>query len=232
MEIIKVMLVDNEEVFREGLNKLLKEQPHIKVVHQCESGKEAIEQSKKSRPDVILMNSQELEYDALETVKEIKDSLPDVKIAMITRPGIGPNPINVLKAGARACLAKNISSKDLVKTIELISSGRIIISPLFAEDFIRDVMSVEKADDTKSATTKVNLSEREIEIVILITEGNTNKEIANKLFIAENTVKVHVKNILNKLELRNRQQLVAYAVLQNFVTSNRITEEEEPKTSQ
>jgi DNA-binding NarL/FixJ family response regulator len=226
MEIIRVMLVDNEAVFREGLNKLLKEQPHIQVVYQCGDGKEAIEKSMETRPDVILMDSQIPEHDVLETVKKIKGNTPDIKVAIITRLGIGPNPVHILKAGARACLAKNISPLDLIKSIELISSGRIIISPLFADEFLNEMNSAENTDNTKPAEAKCALTDRELEIVVLIAEGNTNKEIASKLFIAENTVKVHVKNILNKLELRNRQQLAAYAVLQNWVT-NTVQEKED-----
>ncbi len=225
MKQIKVLIADNEEVFREGLARLLKDQPHIEVVCQCGSGKEAIEKSKETKPDVILINSQISDYDALEAVKEIVESSPEVKIAMITRPGVGPDPLRVLKAGARACLAKSISADDLVKSIGLISSGRIIISPVFAEKFLDEIASAEKADSAKAAETKSRLSKREIEIATLIAEGSTNKEIAQKLFIAESTVKVHVKNALNKLELRNRQQLAAYAVLQNWVTAATVTQE-------
>ena len=128
--------------------------------------------------------------------------------------------MNLLKAGARACLAKNISANDLIKSIELISSGRIIISPLFAEAFLGEVTSAEKADGSSASDKETVLSQREMETVTLIAEGNTNKEIARKLYIAENTVKAHVKNALHKLELRNRQQLVAYAVLQKWVTTS------------
>lgn len=227
MEQIKVLIADNEEVFREGLAKLLKDQPHIEVVYQCGTGKEAIEKSKEMKPDVILMNSQISDYDALEAVKEIREHLPEVNVAMIGRPGAGPNPLDILKTGARACLARSISAADLIKSIELISSGRIIISPVFAENFLSEIASAEKADDTKAAETKSSLSPREIEIATLIAEGSTNKEIAQKLFVAENTVKVHVKNILSKLELRNRQQLAAYAVLQNWVTAGAATQEED-----
>jgi DNA-binding NarL/FixJ family response regulator len=227
MEQIKVLIADNEEVFREGLARLLKDQPHIEIVCQCGGGKEAIEKSKETKPDVILMNSQISEYDALEAVKEIRKCLPEVKVAMISRPEVGPNPLHVLKAGARACLSRSISANDLVKSIELISSGRIIISPVFAEKFLDEIASAEKADDTKAAETKSSLSKREIEIATLIAEGSTNKEIAKKLFIAENTVKVHVKNILNKLDLRNRQQLAAYTVLQHWVTAAAATQEKD-----
>ncbi len=232
MEPIRVLLVDNEEVFREGLAKLLKDQPHIEVVYQCDSSNEAIEKSRETKPDIILMSSQVSDYDTVKAIKEIRERSPEVKVAMITRPGEGLTPLHILKAGARACLAKGISAADLVKSIELISSGRIIVSPVFAEKFLDEIVSAEKADSVKAVETKSILSTREIEIVRLITEGATNREIAQRLFIAENTVKVHVKNILKKLEFRNRQQLVAYAVLQNWVTIPAATQEEASPASE
>lgn len=224
---IKVILIDNEEVFREGLAKLLKDQPHIEIVYHCGGSKEAIEKSLETKPDVILMSSQISDGDALEAVKKMRERSPEVKVAMITRPGAGPNPLHFLKAGARACLAKSISASDLVKSIELISSGRIIVGHTFAEEFLAEIASAEEADDAEATETKSRLSEREIEIARLIAEGSTNKQIAKKLFIAESTVKVHVKNVLKKLELRNRQQLAAYAVLQNWVTATADTGEED-----
>jgi DNA-binding NarL/FixJ family response regulator len=220
METIKVLLVDNEEVFREGLAKLLEDQTHIEVIYHCSSGKEAVEKGLEAKPSVILVSSQISDGDAIEAVKEMQKRSPEAKIAMIARPEEGLNPLQILKSGAKAYLAKNISATDLVKSIELISSGRIIVSPVFAEKFLDEISSTEKDEGAKTADTKSGLSDREMEIVRLIVEGATNKEIAQKLFIAENTVKVHVKNILTKLELRNRQQLVAYAVLRNWVTAD------------
>ena len=213
-------MVDNEEVFREGLAKLLEDQPHIEVIYHCSSGKEAVEKGLETKPSVILVSSQISDGDAMETVKEMQRRSPEAKIALIARPEEGLNPLQILKSGAKAYLAKNISATDLVKSIELISSGRIIVSPVFAEKFLDEINSTEKDEDAKAADTKSSLSDREMEIVRRIVEGSTNKEIAQKLSIAENTVKVHVKNILTKLELRNRQQLVAYAVLRNWVTAD------------
>ncbi|OGO59261.1 MAG: hypothetical protein A2025_03745 [Chloroflexi bacterium RBG_19FT_COMBO_47_15] len=221
METIKVLLVDNEEVFREGLAKLLEDQPHIEIVYHCSSGKEAVEKGLDTKPDVIIVSSQISDGDAIETVKEMQKRSPEAKIAMIARPEERVNPLQILKSGAKAYLAKNISATDLVKSIELISSGRIIVSPVFADKFLDEISATEKDDSSKAIDTQSSPSDREMEIVRLIVEGCTNKEIAQKLFIAENTVKVHVKNILTKLELRNRQQLVAYAVLRNWVTADR-----------
>ncbi len=221
----RVLIADDEEVFREGLARLLKDQPHIEVISQCGSGKEAVEKSKETRPEVILMNSHTSDLGALETITRIKEHSPEIKIAILTRPGVGPDPLRALKAGARAYLAKTISVENLVKSIDLISSGRIIISPVFSEKFLAEIAAADNADSLKTDETKSGLSEREIEIATLISQGHTNKEIAQKLFIAENTAKVHVKNMLEKLELRNRQQLVAYVILQKWVTTDETVEE-------
>lgn len=225
MEPIRVMLVDNEEVFREGLTKLLQTQPHIKVVYQCGTGMEAIEKSRQIKPDIILIDSQVTSCNAKEAVEEIVKVSPEIKVAIIARPGIEATPLNVMKSGAKAYLSKSISSSDLIKSVELISSGRIIISDLFAKRFLDEISITTETRGEKDEKTETIISQREMEIIELIAEGATNKEIANKLYIAENTVKVHVKNILKKLELRNRQQLVAYAVLKNWVAVNTKNEE-------
>ena len=231
MEKIRVLIADNEEVFREGLAKLLTDQPHIEVVFQGATGEKAVQASSETKPDVVLINGGASQADLLETVASIARQSPDAKVAVITHPETGPGALTILKAGARACLAKNISASDLIKSIELISSGRIIISPLFAEEFLGEVTSAERVDGPSVSDKATVLSQREMETVILIAEGDTNKEIARKLYIAENTVKAHVKNALHKLELRNRQQLVAYAVLQKWVTTSGESIEE-PKKSE
>jgi DNA-binding NarL/FixJ family response regulator len=139
---------------------------------------------------------------------------------MLSRTDSETDPLEFVKAGARAFLAKNISVPDLIKSLELISSGRIIISPLFAEKFLEGLSSRKTEEQVKEANPESILSDREIEIAKLIAEGATNREIAEKLFIAENTVKVHVKNMLNKLELKNRQQLAVYAVMKEWILHN------------
>lgn len=230
METIRVLLVDNEEVFREGLAKLLNEQPHIDVVYQCDSNTESICKIKETKPHIILMGSQIGEHDITEAISEIKKSTPEAKVAIITRPGDEASSLAMIKSGASACLTKNISVSDLVKSIELISSGRIIISNWFADKFINEVISSTDNIEDKSDKNGLILSKREMEIVQLIAEGVTNKEIAEKLIITENTVKVHVKRILKKLELRNRQQLAAYAVLQNWINNTKTITKNEGDT--
>jgi DNA-binding NarL/FixJ family response regulator len=220
MDPIKLAIIDNEEVFREGITKLLKDQAKMEIVFQGNSSQEAIEKCNRTKLDIVLLDSHITGVDALQVVKEIKASSPEIKVVLLSRSDSGKNALDFMKAGARAFLAKNISAGDLIKSLELISSGRIIISPLFAEKFLEDIsFNTSEKNSGESVPTSV-LSGREMQIALLIAEGDTNKEIAEKLFITENTAKVHVKNILNKLELKNRQQLAVYAVVKEWVMSN------------
>lgn len=227
MEPIKLIIVDSEEVFREGIARLLHDQAKMEIIYHGGSSKQAIEKCGESKPDVVLIDSHIADYDALQAVKEIKDCAPGIKIAMFSRPDSGKNPLDFMKAGARAFLTKNISANDLIKSLELISSGRIIISPHFAEKFLEDLAAKKSEGVARDTVAEPVLSEREIDIARLIAKGATNKEIAEKLFIAENTAKVHVKNILNKLELKNRQQLAVYAVMKAWIDTDPDTEKME-----
>ncbi len=220
MDPIKLIIVDSEEVFREGIARLLQEQAKMEIVFQGSSSQEAIKKCNKIKADIVLIDSHVTDYDVLQTLKEIKECSPEIKIVMLSRADSGKNPLDFMKAGARAVLAKNISASDLIKSLELISSGRIIVSPLFAEKFLEDLSMKRNEETAKAADTESILSEREQEIARLIAQGATNKEIAENLFITENTAKVHVKNILNKLELKNRQQLAVYAVMREWIKSN------------
>jgi len=223
---IRVMLVDNEEVFREGLNSLFNEQPHIEVVYQCDNSKDAIKISKEVNPDIVLVNGHLSEGKILDTITEISQSSPESRVVLISRSEVEATPVDVLKAGAKACLSRDISAADMVKSIELISSGRIIISPIFVQRFLDELPSA-KTESPEYDGQDINLSEREMEIARLVAQGASNKEIAEALFISESTTKVHVKHILNKLELKNRQQLAVYAVLQNWVKNSKNFDEQD-----
>lgn len=221
MEQIKVLLADNKEIFREGLARLLEEWEQIEVVSQCSNGKEAIEKAKESEPDVVLMDDNILERDSIETGQHINELSVRVKVAMLTDSKNEEELFSAIEAGARGYLLKDIKVSDLVKSIDLIGKGEVVVSPPLAGTLV-DKFSSMRSDEVKG---KDNLSEREMEILKLLAKGLTNKEIAETLFITENTAKVHVKNMLQKLQLRNRQQAAAYAVQQGLVTEITDTEE-------
>ena len=217
MEQIKVLLADDKEIFREGLARLLNEQEQIEVVSLCSNGKQAIDKAKETEPDVVLMDSNISDCDSKKATRQINELSPKVKVAMLTDSKYEQTLFSAMDAGATGYLVKDMKVVDLIKSIDLIAKGEVVVSPHLARKLIDKVASKE----AKETEVKDNLSERETEILKLLAKGATNKEIAERLFIAENTTKVHLKNILGKSRLRNRQQAAAYAVQEGLVTEVR-----------
>jgi len=220
MEQVKVLLADDKEIFREGLAKLLQEQGHIEVVSQCSNGKEAIEKVRESEPDVVLMGSNISECDSKEATQQINESSPGVKVAMLTDSRDEEKLFSAIEDGATGYLLRDMKISDLVESIGRIGKGEVVVPPPLTGKLVRKVIL-----KTKEAEVKEGLSQRETEILKLLAKGDTNKEIAETLFITENTAKVHLKHILGKLQLRNRQHAAAYAVKQGLVTEIRGTGE-------
>ena len=211
---LKVLLADDKEVFREGLARLLEEQEYIEVVSQCANGKQAIKDVKETKTDVVLIDSNILDCGSNEATREMKKSSPQVRVAVLTDSKNERDLFSAIESGATGYLQKNTKVEDLVKSIDLIGKGEVVISPPLAEKLVGKFASMRQ----KEAEEPTGLTNREREIVKLLPKGLTNKEMAETLFVADNTVKVHVKNILEKLQLRNRQQLAAYAVQEGLVT--------------
>ena len=211
---LRVLLADDKEIFREGLARLLEEQEYIEVVSQCANGKQAIKDVKETQPDVILIDSNISDCGSNEAAREIKKSSPQVRVAVLTDSENERKLFSAIESGATGYLQKDTKVENLVKSIDLIGKGEVVVSPPLAEKLVGKFASMRQ----KEAEEPTGLTGREVEMVKLLPEGLTNKEMAETLFVTENTVKVHVKNILGKLQLRNRQQLAAYAVQQGLVT--------------
>jgi len=211
---LKVLLADDKEVFREGLARLLEEQEYIEVVSQCANGKQAIKDVKETKTDVVLIDSNILDCGSNEATREMKKSSPQVRVAVLTDSKNEQELFSAIESGATGYLQKNTKLEDLVKSIDLIGKGEVVISPPLAEKLVGKFASMRQ----KEAEEPTGLTNREVEIVKLLPKGLTNKEMAETLFVTDNTVKVHVKNILEKLQLRNRQQVAAYAIQQGLVT--------------
>jgi len=220
MEQIKVLLADDKEMFREGLARLLNEQEHIEVVSQCSNSNEAIEKVKETKPDVVLMDTDISECDDTKAIRQMNESAPEVKVVVLTDSKREGDLFSAIEAGATGYLLKDMKVRELVESIDLIGKGDVVVSPPLARKLIRKVTSTGAIE----AGTKDIPSAREIEILKLLVKGAPNKEIAEALFITENTVKAHMKHILEKLKLRNRQQAVAYAVEEGLVARVRHTE--------
>jgi DNA-binding NarL/FixJ family response regulator len=221
MEQIKVLLADNKEIFREGLARLLEEQEHIEVVSRCSNGKQAIEKVKEIKPDVVLIDNNISDCGSKEATQEIKGLFPEVHVALLTDSENEQELFSAIESGATGYLLKDMKVDDLIKSVDLIGKGEVVVSPPLGEKLVGKFSSMRQ----KEPERQTGLTQQELEVVKLLAKGATNKEIAETLFVTENTAKVHLKNILGKLGLRNRQQLAAYAVQQGLVTEIRDTEE-------
>lgn len=216
MEAIRVMLVDDHTLFRSGVASLLRQQADFEVVGEAGNGEEAIEKAGTLMPDVILMDVYMPHMGGLEATRRIKESLPYVKIVMLTFSDEDKDLFEAIKAGAHGYLMKKIEPEELIRNLRGVCQGEAPISRSTATKLLDEFARVTRGGAQESRPQE-KLSPREQEVLELLTTGATNKEIASSLGISENTVKNHLKNILEKLHLQNRVQAAAYALREGLV---------------
>jgi len=204
---IRLVLVDKEEIFREGLTKLLESAPDIEVVCTCRTGLEAVGSAHKHQPDIILIDTELLECSGVELVQRIHKELPKTNIIVLSHSEIDGDLISAARAGAKAYLSKDVSIENLIRAIILVAEGGVVVSPPMATRLLQDFNFLEEGKDATKLVTL--LSKREQAVLSLVAQGFTNREIATTLVICENTVKVHLRNIMEKLHAHTRQQAVS-----------------------
>ena len=207
---MRILIVDKREIFREGLARLLLSQPGIEVARGCALNDGCIEKAKLLLPDVIIIDV-ELKGDSTEMVLGLLEIRPEAKVLVLTHSEKSSDLFATLKAGASGYLTKDVSTNDLMKAISIISEGGIIISPPMASKMLREFTVPGPEGQALSTEHELELSNREEEVLGLISKGATNKTIAESLFIAENTVKVHLRNIMEKLHVKSRLQVALMA---------------------
>jgi len=209
---LKLLLADESEIFSEGLAKLLERESSIEVACLCHTGLEAVERSAcEHQPDVILIDTELSECSNMKAMQRIHERLPKTSIIVLTNSEANGDLLSAVEAGARAYLSKNISVENLIKAIALVADGGVIVSPPMSERLIMEFnLSVERKNATNLEDCPL-LSKREQAVLALVAQGSTNREIATSLFISEHTVKVHVRNVMEKMHAHTRQQAVVLA---------------------
>jgi NarL family two-component system response regulator LiaR len=203
---IRVLLVDDHGVVREGLRAYLEKETDIDVVGEARDGLDAVRRAQELKPDVVLMDLVMPNMDGVEATARIKQDLPDAHIIVLTSFLDDERVVPAIKAGATSYLLKDVGAADLVRAIRAARAGQAQLHPEVARRLMQQVTTPRKVE------AGAQLTEREREVLKLLAEGRSNKEIARSLVVSERTVKGHVSNILGKLGLQDRTQAALYAV--------------------
>jgi DNA-binding NarL/FixJ family response regulator len=213
-EPIRVAVVDDHEVFRQGLTMLLALEDDMEVVGEAGDGIAAIELAASTAPDVILMDVRMPKRSGIEACAAIKDVAPTARILMLTVSDEEADLYDAVKNGALGYLLKESSIDEVAKAVRVVADGQSLISPSMAIKLLDEFKQVSRSDQ-QVATPRV--TDRELDVLRLVAQGLNNREIGARLFISENTVKNHVRNILEKLQLQSRMEAVMYAVREKLI---------------
>lgn len=214
---IRVMICDDHALFRRGLHMVLESEEGMAVVGEAEDGEEAIRKAQELAPDVVLMDVRMPRVTGIEAARAIAEVHPSTKIVMLTVSDEEDDLYDAIKAGATGYLLKEISIEEVADAIRAVVSGQSLISPSMASKLLTEFTNLARKADEKQAVPSPRLTDRELEVLKLVAQGMSNREIAGELYISENTVKNHVRNILEKLHLHSRMEAVVYAVREKLL---------------
>jgi two-component system NarL family response regulator len=214
---IRVMICDDHALFRRGLIMVLESEEGVEVVGEAEDGEESIRKAVELTPDVVLMDVRMPQVSGIEAARAIADSVPSAKILMLTVSDEEDDLYDAIKAGATGYLLKEISIEEVAHAIRSVMSGQSLITPSMASKLLTEFTNLAKKADERQSVPTPRLTERELEVLKLVAQGMSNREIAGELYISENTVKNHVRNILEKLHLHSRMEAVVYAVREKLL---------------
>jgi DNA-binding NarL/FixJ family response regulator len=216
-ESLKVLIVDDHALFRRGLQMVLEQEHDIEVVGEAADGQEAVDKAQELMPDVVLMDIRMPKRSGIEATESIKDLMPHVKILMLTISDEEADLYDAIKAGAAGYLLKEISTEEVADAIRSVWNGQSRISPSMAAKLLSEFAAMTKRASEREQVPTPRLTDREMEVLRLVAKGLNNRDIAKELFISENTVKNHIRNILEKLQLHSRMEAVVYAVREKLL---------------
>ena len=209
----RILLVDDHEVVRLGLKALLDHHSQFDVIGEASTAKEALEQVGRLHPDIVLMDIRLPGTSGIEACEEIIKTYPDTRVVMLTSYAEDEMLFSAIRAGASGYILKQIGGEDLVRALEAVGRGDALLDPAITQRVFQEVRRAVKEEE---ASAFANLSQQERHVLLLVSEGKTNREIAKALFLGEGTVRNYVSSILSKLGVSNRAEAAAYAVEHNL----------------
>jgi len=218
MRQLRILLVDDHEVVRLGLKALIGRNPSFEVIAEAGTAVEAIEKARVHKPDVAVMDVRLPGKSGIDATREIMRILPDTKIIILTSYADDELLMDAIEAGAAGYVLKQIGSDALLKALESVSRGESLLDPSLMNEVFARLREATRKDRGQAFA---NLTEQEVKILALIAEGMTNREIANKIFLSEKTVRNYVSTILGKLGVAHRSHAAAYAVEHGLLARGR-----------
>ena len=216
-EPIRVLIADDHALFRRGLNMVLESEVGVEVVAEADDGEDAVAKAAEFAPDVVLMDVRMPRMSGIEAARAIREVIPTTKIIMLTVSDDEEDLCEAVKAGANGYLLKEISNEEVADALRAVVQGHSLISPSMASKLLNEFNSLAKRAQETQQIAVPRLTDRELEVLKLVAQGRLNREIAAELYISENTVKNHVRNILEKLHLHSRMEAVMYAVREKLL---------------
>jgi DNA-binding NarL/FixJ family response regulator len=215
---IRLLIVDDHNLFRQGLIRILGDYEQLQIVGQAANGRDALALVEQLRPDVVLMDVNMPVLSGPDAVRQMRARFPGLPVVMLTVSERDDDLFDAIRAGAQGYLLKNVGAAELIDAIQRVHAGEAILAPSMAVRLLEEFRTLaEQAPQEPQRAQVDELSERELDVLRLVAQGLSNKEIADALGLSEHTVKTHLANILDKLHLRSRAHAAAYAVQAGLV---------------
>ena len=214
-EPVRVLVVDDQELFRRGLMLVLSGEEGIELVGEAGDGASAVRLASSTRPDVVLLDVRMPGLSGIATCALMAAQVPSARIVMLTASDEEADLYEAIKSGASGYLLKDASIDQVAEAVRLVADGQSLISPAMASKLLEEFKQLARPDPGVPDTPR--LTARELEVLVQVARGHNNREIARRLFISENTDKNHVRNMLEKLQLHSRTEVVVYAVRENLL---------------
>jgi DNA-binding NarL/FixJ family response regulator len=212
---IRVLVADDHALFRQALRGILSTEPDLELIGEAGDGEEAVRMATELVPDVVLMDVRMPKLAGIEAARTISTELPTTKIVMLTVSDEDSDLFEAIKAGASGYLLKEVDPAEIADAVRQIHAGQSLLSPAVASKLVSEFAALSKRADEKAL--RPSLTDRELEVLQLAADGLTNRQIGRRLGISENTVKNHIRNILEKLHLHSRMEAVLYAVREELI---------------
>lgn len=216
---IRALIVDDHALFRRGLEMVLAAEDDIELVGEASDGAEAVEKAAESLPDVVLMDIRMPKSSGIVACRAMKEAAPSSKIVMLTISDEEGDLFEAIRAGASGYLRKDIPLDEVAEVVRAVHGGQSLINPSMAGKLLTEFATLAKHDEEERVqqVPAPKLTEREMQVLKLVARGMNNRDIAKELFISENTVKNHVRNILEKLQIHSRMEAVMIAVREKLI---------------